>query len=67
MRSALSLLLCLSLQEKNPLLDPKSPAVNLTAPAEFKVKLGGEYNLELQDAQHGLLTYDARLGFITTQ
>jgi hypothetical protein len=35
--------------------------------SEFKVKLGGEYNLELQDAQHGLLTYDARLGFITTQ
>ena len=34
--------------------------------SEFKVKLG-EYNLELQDAQHGLLTYDARLGFITTQ
>jgi peptidyl-prolyl cis-trans isomerase A (cyclophilin A) len=27
------------LQDKNPLLDPKSPAVNLTAPAEFKVKL----------------------------
>lgn len=27
------------MQDKNPLLDPKSPAVNLTAPAEFKVKL----------------------------
>lgn len=26
------------IQGKNPLLDPKSPAVNLTAPAEFKVK-----------------------------
>jgi hypothetical protein len=32
--------------------------------SEFKVKLGGEYSLELQDAQHGLLSYDARLGFI---
>src|SRR5262245_30021991 len=35
---ALAVLLSL-LQDKNPLLDPKSPAVNLTAPAEFKVKL----------------------------
>lgn len=35
---ALVVLLAL-LQDKNPLLDPKSPAVNLTAPAEFKVKL----------------------------
>ena len=25
-------------QDKNPLLDPAAPAVNLTAPAEFKVK-----------------------------
>ncbi len=32
---------------------------------EFKVKLGGEYSLELQDDKHGLLAYDARLGFIT--
>ena len=29
----------LALQDKSPLLDPKSPAVNLTAPAEFRVKL----------------------------
>jgi hypothetical protein len=34
---------------------------------DFKVKLGGEYSLELQDEKHGLLSYDARLGFITTQ
>ena len=34
---------------------------------EFKVKLGGEYSLELQDEKHGLLAYDARLGFITTK
>jgi hypothetical protein len=33
--------------------------------SEFKVKLGGEYSLELEDAQHGLLAYDARLGFIS--
>jgi peptidyl-prolyl cis-trans isomerase A (cyclophilin A) len=26
-------------QDKNPLMDPKAPAVNLTAPAEFKVKI----------------------------
>ena len=32
--------------------------------SEFKVKLGGEYSLELDDAQHGVLSYDARLGFI---
>lgn len=31
--------------------------------SEFKVKLGGEYSLELQDEKHGLLSYDARLGF----
>jgi hypothetical protein len=35
--------------------------------SEFKVKLGGEYSLELQDSQHGLLSYDARLGFIANQ
>lgn len=34
---------------------------------EFKVKLGGEYSLELEDAKHGVLSYDARLGFIATQ
>jgi peptidyl-prolyl cis-trans isomerase A (cyclophilin A) len=39
MRSALALTLLLALQDKSPLLDPKSPAVNLTAPAEFKVTL----------------------------
>jgi hypothetical protein len=33
--------------------------------SEFKVKLGSEYSLELDDAKHGLLSYDARLGFIT--
>lgn len=37
MRSLAVLLLLL--QDKNPLLDPKAPGVNLTAPAEFKVKL----------------------------
>jgi peptidyl-prolyl cis-trans isomerase A (cyclophilin A) len=36
---ALALVLLLLPQERNPLLDPKAPAVNLTAPAEFKVKL----------------------------
>jgi hypothetical protein len=35
--------------------------------SEFKVKLGGEYSLELEDEKHGLLAYDARLGFIATQ
>ena len=39
MRSALALLLLASMQDRNPLLDPKAPAVNLTAPAEFKVKI----------------------------
>jgi hypothetical protein len=34
---------------------------------EFQVKLGGEYSLELTDEKHGLLAYDARLGFITTK
>jgi len=33
--------------------------------SEFKVKLGSEYSLELDDAKHGVLSYDARLGFIT--
>jgi hypothetical protein len=33
--------------------------------SEFKVKLGGEYSLEMEDAQHGTVAYDARLGFIT--
>lgn len=35
--------------------------------SEFKVKLGGAYSLELQDSQHGTLSYDARLGFIANQ
>jgi peptidyl-prolyl cis-trans isomerase A (cyclophilin A) len=39
MRSALALILLWAAQEKNPLLDPKSPAATLTAPAEFTVKL----------------------------
>jgi len=39
MRLSFFLLWTLSFQEKSPLLDPKAPAVNLTAPAEFKVKL----------------------------
>lgn len=34
---------------------------------EFQVKLGGEYSMELTDQKHGLLAYDARLGFITTK
>lgn len=34
---------------------------------EFQVKLGGEYSLELTDAKHGLLAYDARLGFISAK
>jgi peptidyl-prolyl cis-trans isomerase A (cyclophilin A) len=34
-----ALLLAASGQDKSPLLDPKAAAVNLTAPAEFKVKL----------------------------
>jgi peptidyl-prolyl cis-trans isomerase A (cyclophilin A) len=38
MARALALLLLLAAQDKNPLLDPQSPAVNLTAPAEYKVK-----------------------------
>ena len=39
MRTALVCLLAMIFQEKSPLLDTKSPAVNLTAPADFKVKL----------------------------
>jgi peptidyl-prolyl cis-trans isomerase A (cyclophilin A) len=40
MRSlAAAALLLVSGQDKNALLDPKAPAVNLTAPAEFKVKV----------------------------
>lgn len=38
MRPALALLL-LAVQDRPSLLDPKAPAVNLTAPAEFKVKI----------------------------
>ena len=39
MRPACLLLLAWAFQEKGSLLDPKADAVNLTAPAEFKVKL----------------------------
>ncbi len=39
MRSALALLVLLGAQDRSPLADPKAPAVNLTAPAEFTVKL----------------------------
>jgi peptidyl-prolyl cis-trans isomerase A (cyclophilin A) len=39
MRPALAVLLLLAAQDKPSLRDPKSPAVTLTAPAEFKVKL----------------------------
>ncbi|HVE39436.1 MAG TPA: peptidylprolyl isomerase [Planctomycetota bacterium] len=39
MLRALALTVLLAAQDKSPLLDPQSPAVNLTAPAEFKVKL----------------------------
>jgi hypothetical protein len=35
--------------------------------SEFKVKLGGEFSLELEDSQHGTLSYDARLGYIANQ
>jgi len=45
----------------------KGKAVLFSGVNEFQVKLGGEYSLELQDAKHGLLAYDARLGFITTK
>jgi hypothetical protein len=43
----------------------KGTPVLFSGVSEFKVKLGGEYSLELEDAQHGLLAYDARLGFIS--
>jgi peptidyl-prolyl cis-trans isomerase A (cyclophilin A) len=36
---AAAALILASSQDKSPLLDPKVPAVNLTAPAEFKVKV----------------------------
>lgn len=39
MRPLLLSLLSLVLQDKSPLLEPKSPEANLTAPAEFKVTL----------------------------
>jgi cyclophilin family peptidyl-prolyl cis-trans isomerase len=39
MRLLVLAVLLASFQDKSALLDPKSPAVNLTAPAEFKVKL----------------------------
>jgi peptidyl-prolyl cis-trans isomerase A (cyclophilin A) len=40
MRAVFAMVLVLvSLQDKSPLLDPKAPAVNLTAPAEFKVSI----------------------------
>src|SRR6188508_1761293 len=39
MRPLACLLVLLVPQDKSPLLDPKAAAVNLTAPAEFKVKL----------------------------
>jgi hypothetical protein len=43
----------------------KGKPILFSGVTEFKVKLGGEYSLELQDATHGLLSYDARLGFIS--
>ena len=39
MRLALSAVLLAALAQESPLLDPKAPAVNKEAPAEFKVKL----------------------------
>lgn len=45
----------------------KGKAVLFSDVKEFQVKLGGEYSLELTDAKHGLLAYDARLGFITAK
>jgi hypothetical protein len=45
----------------------KGKAVLFSGVNEFQVKLGGEYSLEMTDAKHGLLAYDARLGFITTK
>lgn len=43
----------------------KGKPILFSGVSEFKVKLGGEYTLEMEDAQHGLLAYDARLGFLT--
>lgn len=45
----------------------KGKPVLFSGVKEFQVKLGGEYSLELTDDKHGLLSYDARLGFITTK
>lgn len=42
----------------------RGKALLFSGQKEFEVKLGGEYTLELQDDKHGLLAYDARLGFI---
>ena len=39
MRPVAAILLALALQDGKALSDPKAPGVNLTAPAEFKVKL----------------------------
>ena len=39
MKTSLAAVLIAALAQENPLLDPKSPAVNKEAPAEFKVKL----------------------------
>jgi hypothetical protein len=45
----------------------KGKPVLFSGVKEFEVKLGGEYSMELTDEKHGLLSYDARLGFITTK
>jgi hypothetical protein len=45
----------------------KGKAILFSGVNEFQVKLGGEYSLEMTDAKHGLLAYDARLGFISTK
>jgi len=45
----------------------KGKAILFSGVNEFKVKLGGEYSMELEDQKHGVLAYDARLGFITSQ
>jgi hypothetical protein len=45
----------------------KGKPVLFSGVKEFQVKLGGEYSLEMTDAKHGLIAYDARLGFITTK
>ncbi len=39
MKATLSAVLLAALAQENPLLDPKAPALNKEAPAEFKVKL----------------------------